>query len=570
MRMKRLSAAAFALGWLLTLFTILPTAVFADDSLSAQRSETTPSRMNYDVKVTVKVTEDADGWNNAWIAINQRYCCGTAKQTETKKITGLKNDFDSKTEFSYEEKGLQFPTSVDIYTDFGGGATWRKFQADVTVYVNGTNVASKHITASSSVFSSSDVTNTIKIDESKYPYPKKAYIYGIPETVQLENGYYRTEVRVSMTDQYDTSWDSYGMMLNDSLGNNFGSPNPVEQFVSSGGKDRFVAYWSLVSLNSNDDQEVTYTYTINTANSVHPTVTVSFAAQYKCPHKLSIVFDGTVRDTITGTADEEIILDYPEFITDGFDLEWTLEGGGLLVTDDADAVKYVFGASDGTLTASLVPYSFTVAFDGNGATKGAMASKIHRVGSTYTLPGNTYTNTGYEFTGWNTQPDGTGAAYQNKGVVKDLSTVKGDVVTLYAQWKIKTYTVTFVNKMTSERIKQTVEYGGDAVAPEIAPYAVDETGHYIFSNWNKAFTGIKSNITVTSVHVLEEHTFIDEGGEHYCSVCGYGKAESTETASIFSNGKIIVILALIFVMAAAGVIAVIMKKKTSKTEEKEV
>ena len=570
MRMKRLIGTVFALILLLTFFSVLPTAVFADDSLSAQRTEKTPPRINYDVKVTVKVTEDAGGWNDAWIAINQRYESGTAKKTETKKITGLKDDFDNKTEFSYEKKGLQFPTSVDIYTDFGGGATFRKFQADVTVYVNGTNVASKHITASSSAFSSSDTTNTVTIDESKYPYPQKAYIDGIPETVQLENGYYRTEVRVSMLDQYNSSWDSYGMVLEDSLGNSFGSPNPVERYVSSEGKDRFVGYFSLVSINSNEDQKVTYTYTVNTANSVHSTVTASFSVQYKCPHKVRIVFDGTVRDTITGTADEEIRLDYPEFIQEGFDLEWTLEGGGLLINGDSDEAKYVFGASDGTLTANLVPYSFTVAFDGNGATKGTMASKIQRVGTTYTLPGNTYTNTGYEFAGWNTEPDGSGITYQNKGVVQDLSTVKGDVVTLYAQWKIKTYTVTFVNKVTGERIKQTVEYGGAAEAPEIEPYSVDENEHYVFSKWNKAFTDIKSNITVTSVHVLEAHTFTDEGGEHYCSVCGYGKTQSTETASIFSNGGIYVIAAVVLIMAAAAAAAVIVKKKRTSMKGKEV
>ncbi|MBR6049729.1 MAG: hypothetical protein IKP68_00820, partial [Clostridia bacterium] len=156
----------------------------------------------------------------------------------------------------------------------------------------------------------------------------------------------------------------------------------------------------------------------------------------------------------------------------------------------------------------------------------------------------------------NTEPDGTGEPYPNKSTVRDLSAVKGDTVTLYAQWKVKTYIVTFVNKMTGERIKQTVEYGKDAEAPEIGPFPAED-GHYVFSKWNKTFTAIKSNMTVTSVHTKEPHTFVDEGGEHYCSVCGYGRTDGSMTASVFGNNGVIVIVAVVAVFAAAAVAAVI-------------
>ena len=580
MTFKRILNRALLPVLLLFCLAALPAAVSAADAIPAERTETTPGRINYDVKVTVRVTEDADGWNDAWIAINQKYESGTARMTETKKITGLKGDFDDKTEFSCEEKGLQFPTSVDVYTDFGGGASWRRFQADVTVYVNGVNVASKHISVSSSVFSSSDATNTVTIDGSKYPYPVKAYIYGVPETVQLENGSYSTEVRASMLDQYGSSWDSFNGTLRDDLGNDLGSMSPVTRFNTVNGENvKFVGYWTLLRVNEQSDRRITYTYDISTANTEHPNVNASFAVQYKCPHKVEIVFGGTVRDTVTGVADDELALDYPDLIADGFDLEWSLEGGGLL---DPGGEKYYFGTTDGVLTATQVPYSFTVVFDGNGATKGSMASRIQRVGTTYTLPGNTYTNTGYEFVGWNTLPDGTGDAYPNKGAVQNLSTVKGDTVTLYAQWRIKTYTVTFVNKMTGERTKQTVEYGQDAVAPEIPPLSADENEHYVLSGWNKTFSGIKSNITVTSVQVKEAHTFVDEDGGRCCSVCGYREAAAPEepeepetqtdpeapeaTASIIGNGGPLVIAILVALMAAAAAAAVIVKKRKTRNQ----
>ncbi len=551
-----------ALLMLLSFFAAFPTVVFASDTVTPERTDAIPLRLNYDVKVTVRVTEDANGWNDAWIEINHRYKGGV---TDSERINGLKSDFDDKKEFSVEKSNMLFPTSVDIYTDFGGGASWRSFQADVTVYVNGVNVGSKHITAKSSAFSSSKAKNTITIDESKYPYPTKVFLDGVPETALIKDGSYYGDGYVSMADQYGSSWNSNDVTLSYYDGEDLGYLYPKRATRTQNGKTTdYIRYFIVFIMNGEKDERVEYVISMPTENSLHQTVTASFTVQYRSIHKVDIIFDGEVRDTKTGSAGSEIKLDYPDLVSVGFDIEWTLEGGGLL---DSASGKYVFGDRDGALTASLVPYSFTVAFDGNGAAKGTMTSKIQRVGTTYTLPGNTFTRTGYEFAGWNTRPDGSGDAYQNKSAVRDLSTVKGDVVTLYAQWKVKTYTVTFVNKMTGERIKQTVEYGGDAVAPEIAPYQINEKEHYVFSKWNKAYTAVKSNITVTSVHVKEAHTFENDGGGRYCSVCGWGRPSGKETASVFGTGGIIVAVVLAVVMAAVAVIALIMKKKSQKERE---
>ena len=152
MIIKRLFGSVLTVVLILSLFAGFSNVVSADDTLTVERTNNTPTRINYDVKVTVKVTVDANGWNDAWIGINHTYKGGV---TDTAKKEGLKNDFDNKSEFSVEQTNWLFPTSVDVYTDFGGGASWRSFQADVTVYVNGVNVASKHISAKSTAFSSS-------------------------------------------------------------------------------------------------------------------------------------------------------------------------------------------------------------------------------------------------------------------------------------------------------------------------------------------------------------------------------------------------------------------------------
>ena len=55
-------------------------------------------------------------------------------------------------------------------------------------------------------------------------------------------------------------------------------------------------------------------------------------------------------------------------------------------------------------------------------------------GKAYTLRANAFVMDGYEFTGWNTQPDGSGTSYADMESVMNLTTKNGGTVTLYAQW----------------------------------------------------------------------------------------------------------------------------------------
>ena len=59
----------------------------------------------------------------------------------------------------------------------------------------------------------------------------------------------------------------------------------------------------------------------------------------------------------------------------------------------------------------------------------------------WTLADNMFTRKGYHFTGWNTEPNGTGTAYANQQVV-NVTGIEG-VIILYAQWEANEYTVLF-------------------------------------------------------------------------------------------------------------------------------
>jgi uncharacterized repeat protein (TIGR02543 family) len=58
-----------------------------------------------------------------------------------------------------------------------------------------------------------------------------------------------------------------------------------------------------------------------------------------------------------------------------------------------------------------------------------------------TLTANAFTKTGYTFNGWNTKADGSGTSYADKASVSKLTATNGATVTLYARWKINSYTL---------------------------------------------------------------------------------------------------------------------------------
>lgn len=108
------------------------------------------------------------------------------------------------------------------------------------------------------------------------------------------------------------------------------------------------------------------------------------------------------------------------------------------------------------------------------------------------------TRDGYAFDGWYTA-DGT-----------KLETVTGlyESETVFAQWA-KEWTVTFLNGDGSVLETKVVVNGNDATAPVATPTkAPDADYEYEFSSWDKAFTAVTSDITVTPVFNEIEHTGI--------------------------------------------------------------
>ena len=121
-----------------------------------------------------------------------------------------------------------------------------------------------------------------------------------------------------------------------------------------------------------------------------------------------------------------------------------------------------------------------ITFDANDG-KGIMGTQTVNPGVSAALPANTFTRADYDFAGWNTKADGTGTAYADKA---NITTNKN--VTLYAQWKLHTYHVRWLN--WDDSVLQEGEYTCEEYAyyddfeHPIPPKPEDENYTYKFAN----------------------------------------------------------------------------------------
>ena len=111
---------------------------------------------------------------------------------------------------------------------------------------------------------------------------------------------------------------------------------------------------------------------------------------------------------------------------------WALSSTGSVVYDDQDT--YSTNASD-TLYAKWTANTYYVNFNSNGGS-GSMTRQTFTYGTYQNLKSNTFTRTGYTFTGWNRNSAGTSTSYSNGQSVRNLTSTNGGSVTLYAQWRV--------------------------------------------------------------------------------------------------------------------------------------
>lgn len=98
----------------------------------------------------------------------------------------------------------------------------------------------------------------------------------------------------------------------------------------------------------------------------------------------------------------------------------------------------------GTRKITVEQKKYSIKYNKNDTkASGTMANSTHTYDIAKKLTANAFLKTGYRFNKWNTKADGTGTAYTNEQSVKNLSSINGATVNLYAQWIPNTYTVKY-------------------------------------------------------------------------------------------------------------------------------
>ncbi|MBQ7559248.1 MAG: InlB B-repeat-containing protein [Synergistaceae bacterium] len=155
---------------------------------------------------------------------------------------------------------------------------------------------------------------------------------------------------------------------------------------------------------------------------------------------------------------------------------------------------------DMTLKANWTANTYTVKFNSNGGT-GSMSDLTLTYDVEQALSNNTFTRTGYTFNNWK---DNDGNKTYNGGAsVKNLTTVNGATITLYAQWKVNQYTLTFNTDGGTTINAITQDYGTSVTAP------ADPTKEgYTFNGWDKEIpsTMPAENLTFTALWTENEKT----------------------------------------------------------------
>ena len=123
---------------------------------------------------------------------------------------------------------------------------------------------------------------------------------------------------------------------------------------------------------------------------------------------------------------------------------------------------------------------YTITFNANGG-EGSMEPQRFEVGVDTALNTNAFTRESYNFIGWNTAADGSGATYADEGAILELT---GDI-TLYAQWQFWNGWFTDVNGK---------QYYKDGELQKTGWTVIDGNTYYLDTETGYAATGITTLI----------------------------------------------------------------------------
>ena len=178
-----------------------------------------------------------------------------------------------------------------------------------------------------------------------------------------------------------------------------------------------------------------------------------------------------------------------------------------------DNLNLADGDTTFTFTATANQYKVTYNANATGATGTTADNNTYTHGATVTVLENGFTYAGHTFTGWNTQPDGSGTAYQPNGTFEIEENT-----TLYAQWTEITGTLTVTKTVEADEgtvtlpERFTITVTGTSGAADDDSYTLtigvsdDENIEYSYDEAIGAYKWVISGAALGNYSVSESNT----------------------------------------------------------------
>ena len=177
---------------------------------------------------------------------------------------------------------------------------------------------------------------------------------------------------------------------------------------------------------------------------------------------------------------------------------WSGSNGGTY--SNGQSVSNLTSTNNGTVTMSAVWAwnTYSISFNGNGATSGSMSNLAMTYNTAKNLTSNAFSRTGYTFLGWATTQARANSGtvdYTDGQSVNNLTTSNGATVPLYAVWQLNTYTISYTLNGGSVSGTNPTSYNVNTTTFTLINPT--KTG-YTFSGWSgTGISGASTSVTIS-------------------------------------------------------------------------
>ena len=441
---------------------------------------------NYKYRPVYKIDFNANGGQNAPSSIYKVFGESTSlpKETPTRSLYNFTGWSKSSTSTSaeYSAGGLydlsEDESNIKNIKDITLYAVWQKKQAtiDLNYNIDGTwYYAGYNNKIQTGIKVNGEDKGYLNDFSGTYDYGTNYEIYGFKiDGVTIP---YSKKYTVDGTNHLGISFNTINFKVNDA---NLGSVTPIQLIVIPGTtykvsnnvitlSDGRIATASPKTITGYTSKFSSYTITPNsttintkitaTANFTKETNTYTITLDNKSAttagttaiygkYGAGIYLDSALKNVMTTTTNKITVPAKTGYTFKGYYTKENGQGDQIInengyITDKITNTTYTTNA---TLYAYYTATTYTVIYNSNGGT-GTMANDTATYDSNFITTKNTFAKTGYTFNGWNEKTDGTGTVWglTTSGVYESGKSWKWTYtknITLYAQWKVNSYTLT--------------------------------------------------------------------------------------------------------------------------------